>query len=188
VFGLIPRKRVVSFRDAREKADFLDAEASRDSLRPRIREFARRIALGGSVNDEASIVEQIHAFVRDAIPYVRDPSWEEFADSETILGMTKGRPAGGDCDDKARLFVALSRGVGIDARILPVFDGDDFVHVQAQVAFPHAAEYARARGLTIEQGGYLRVELILKGCALGQDPKICGWDVCRRRVYTDGHG
>lgn len=179
---------MVTFADAREKADFLDAEASRDSLRPRVRNYARRFALSGSVNAEWAIAEAIHRVVRDQVPYVRDPSWEEFADTETILGLTSARPAGGDCDDKARAFVALTRAVGIESRILPVFSGDDFVHVQAQVTFPYVADYARTRQVALEPGGWLRVELILAGCPLGADPRICGWDVCKKRVYTDGHG
>jgi hypothetical protein len=116
----------------------------------------------------------MHRFVRDKIHYEKDfqvsrgARGEEFADSETTV-----RRGYGDCDDKARLFVALMRAaeitkpMGTQARIRAVFRKHplDFVHVQAEVRFPGSK-----RTRTADDDGWILAELILKGCELGQNP------------------
>lgn len=67
-------------------------------------------------------------FCQYAIDYVRDPKREVLEDSTVTLMRGFG-----DCDAKARVFVALCRASGIRARICPVRPAEDFPHVLAEV-------------------------------------------------------
>jgi transglutaminase-like putative cysteine protease len=131
--------RSVVFESADAKARWLDAMATLDPNDPR----ALRISLA--------------RFCRDGIKYVRDPAGEEFSDAEQTL-----RQGFGDCDDKARCYVALCRSLQIPARIRPcagvdISDPNDFVHVQAEVKN--------------ESGSWDVVELIVRGVNYGELPK-----------------
>jgi hypothetical protein len=163
--------REIIFRTLEEKARWLDAAASFDALRKGIQRVASRFT---SEPRPEIRTRNIHRFVRDRIHYERDfqlsrnlPG-EEFADSPTVL-----RRGYGDCDDKARLFVALMRAaelvrpLGTEARIRAVFRKHpvDFVHVQAEVRWPQSKRTQRA-----DDNGWILAELILRGCELGQNP------------------
>lgn len=152
-------RRSLRFRTRREKADYLDAYASLDARHPKVRSFAANFARARGPNDVGGLARDLARFVRDGITYVHDPSVEEFADTATILARGYD-----DCDGKARAFVALCRAVGVEARIRPVFNGAEFVHVQADVRWP-GSQYERGA----EPGGWLLAELILKGHRLGQN-------------------
>lgn len=149
----------VSFRSGEEKSRYLDAKCSLDARIPAVREFALRIARTRDPNRADLRAKDFHRFVRDNIRYVPDPFDEEFADASTIL-----QRAAGDCDDKARLFVALCRAVGIESRIRPVFTGKEFTHVQAEVKWPMSDRDPNA-----QPNGWIVVELILKNLPLGAD-------------------
>jgi transglutaminase-like putative cysteine protease len=170
----IPRNtigRVIVFKTLAEKANWLDAASSLDALRRGVQDVAARFTR----EPQAEIrTRHMHRFVRDKIHYEKDfqvsrgARGEEFADSETTV-----RRGYGDCDDKARLFVALMRAaeitkpMGTQARIRAVFRKHplDFVHVQAEVRFPGSK-----RTRTADDDGWILAELILKGCELGQNP------------------
>lgn len=55
----------------------------------------------------------------------------------------------------------------------------NFVHVQAEVRYPGSEHEPNA-----QPGGWLLAELILRGCALGQDPDTCPTFADGRRVLT----
>lgn len=158
-------RRPMTFANLQEKAAWLDAAASLDARQPGIRELAIRFMKARGANDPRGIATDIHTFCRDSISYCYGPSHQEFADSWTIIN----RP-GGACDNcagKSRIFVALCRSVEIDARIVPNFKNpNQFNHVQAQVRWPGSEREPRA-----EAGGWLRVELIVKGVPLGGGPE-----------------
>lgn len=173
----IPRgstDRVLVFNSLREKADWLDANASLDALRKGVESVASRFL---NEPDPELRTRSIHRFVRDRIRYEQD--WrvsagvpgEEFADSETVL-----KRGFDDCDGKSRLFVALVRAaelqkpIGTAARIRPVFTKHplDFVHVQAEVLFPGSKRID-----TADRDGWVIAEMILKGCELGKNPDDC---------------
>jgi len=156
------RPRKIQFRSLAEKAAWLDANASLDADLTYVRGVATRFARAFDPNDHEGLARSLHRFVRDGIRYVPDPGEEEFADSETIL-----KRGFDDCDGKSRLFVALCRAVGLEARIVPVFKKHpySFVHVQTEVRWPGSQNVKGA-----EPGGWLLGELILKNCALGESP------------------
>lgn len=164
--------RVISFPTLEEKAAWLDSHASLDALRGQVQFAAKRFLL---VNDAEARTRAIQRWVRDQIGYQYDfrvsqglPG-EEFADTSSTLDRGFG-----DCDDKARAFVALVRAaemkkpLGVQVRIRPVFQrspDDRFVHVQAEVRWPRSELHENAM-----PDGWLLAELIVKGCEIGQDP------------------
>lgn len=135
--------------------------ASLDARLPLVRELAGRCARGRDANRQDLLAADLARLVRDGLRYVRDPGVEEFADAATAL-----RRGFGDCDDKARTFVALCRACGVTARIRPVFLGPAFVHVQGEVKYPGSERHPKAQA-----GGWLVVELILRGVGVGDDPE-----------------
>ena len=165
------------FASPMAKARWIDGMATLDARLPLVREMARRYVKAYGSNDPERVLRPWHAFCRDTIRYVPDGPGEELSDSEQTL--KKGT---GDCDDKARLFVAGVRSMKLcPARILPVFEGDHFKHVQAEVFLPVIAGYRDVRASRL--GGGVRIihapvydhrwlvaELIVKGVELGSYP------------------
>jgi transglutaminase-like putative cysteine protease len=161
------RARGVMFGGWESKAAYLDGAAWDDARAPVVRDIARRVAKSIDPNRQDLIAHAVFDFVKRAIRYVKDPASEEFSDAEEIL-----RAGFGDCDDKVRLFVALCRSLGLEARVRPVLqpaqDGGrpDFTHVQAEVRWPGSYLHARARA-----AGWITAELILAACELGDEPQ-----------------
>lgn len=149
--------RPLEFKSSDDKARWLDAEATLDASSPRLQRFATLIA-ARSVNAPVTFF----SLARDGIRYLpdRDPQGqraEELRDSLSIL-----RRGYDDCDGKVRLFVALCRAIGVRARVVPVYNGDRFVHVQAEVAGVPGWQ-------PTEDDGWTRVELTVAGWAPGME-------------------
>jgi transglutaminase-like putative cysteine protease len=154
-------RRVITWANADEKAAWIDGMAFTDARLPLVRDLAVRMARARDINDRLGLMRDLQTFVRDAIGYIEDPSWEEISDSQTILERGYG-----DCDDKVRLFVALARAVGRDSRVRPVHDQEGFFyHVQAEARWPGSEQIAGS-----QPGGWVLIELILRGCGIGQTP------------------
>jgi hypothetical protein len=166
------KARVVTFQSLQEKARFLDSAASLDALRTDVQDYAKRFI---SFSEAEARTRAIQRWVRDNIQYQYDyrttigRRGEEFADSSTLI-----KRGFGDCDDKARIFVALVRAIemvkplGARARIRPIFTKHpyEFVHVQAEVKWPRSVLHENSQG----PKGWLLAELILKDCEIGQNP------------------
>jgi len=164
--------RVLVFPTLEEKAAWLDGAAGLDALRGQVQTHAKRFL---AIPDAEARTRALQRWVRDHIGYQYDfrvsqgMPGEEFADTSSTLDRGFG-----DCDDKARAFVALVRAaemqkpLGTEARIRPVFaraPEDRFVHVQAEVKWPRSHLHENAM-----PGGWLLAEVIVKGCEIGQDP------------------
>lgn len=170
-----PARRVLVFSTPYEKAKWLDAACSLDAIQPRVRSLAARFAMARGPNDIEGQARDFHRFVRDAVTYVRDPSREEFCDSTGILNRGYG-----DCDDKARLFVALCRAVSIECRIRPVFNRrGQFTHVQAECKWPGSELHP----LT-QVGGWILSDTIVKGLPLGGNPQTAPRDELGNRILS----
>jgi len=118
------RTGFVEFASNLEKARYMAAAGAGDV---RQREVLRWAAVFNQLplpKRPAAILR----FCQYAIEYIRDPKAEVLEDSTVTL--TRGF---GDCDAKARVFVALCRACGIRARIYPVRPALDFPHVLAEV-------------------------------------------------------
>jgi transglutaminase-like putative cysteine protease len=158
----VTRRRIV-WANADAKAQWIDGMAYTDAKLPLVRDFAARCAFAFDPNDREGLARTLQRFVRDAIRYVPDPTYEEISDSQTILER-----AWGDCDDKARLFTSLARAVSLDARVRPVHDEEGlFYHVQCEVRWPGSE-----RMRNVQPGGWVLVELILRDCDLGDSPAM----------------
>jgi transglutaminase-like putative cysteine protease len=134
----IGKARQVVFPSREAKARYMAEAAVHDAGDPAIRSWARQF----TSLPPAARAEAILRFVQRCIRYTRDPAWYdkagrrhgiELLDSSSV-GLQRGY---GDCDLKARLFVALCLASGLRARIDPVFEGTEgFPHVRARVYMP----------------------------------------------------
>lgn len=107
-------------------------EAKRDA---QLQEFALVCAREAGTNPLRQ-AQYLHRLVRDGVRFIREPR-ERFADAWWTLELGQG-----DCDDKARLVVALGRALRLPARFVPlmlkadVFGPNVPGHVCAQFGFP----------------------------------------------------
>jgi hypothetical protein len=134
-YGWRANARWIHFANREAKAKYMSKAARHDAADPIIVGWARqflRLPLGKRAG-------AILRFVQRCIRYERDPAWYdaqgarhgiELLDSAAV-GLHRGY---GDCDLKARLFVALCLACDVTADIEPVFTGDTgFPHVRARV-------------------------------------------------------
>lgn len=155
-------RRVVSFKDDREKLAFMNDIARKGALDPRIIELGTELVRYRRPDDWIGMATEIHRFVREAIRYQHDPARrEQLADPWSVLER-----GADDCDGKAVLATALYLAVGIEARVKPVWRGSMLAHVQSEARWPGSE---RVRGATEE--GWVVSELTIAGCELGQDPR-----------------
>lgn len=166
--------RPMTFANLIDKANWIDAQASLDATDPEVRDLAVRYAKAYGSNDECAVARKLHDFVRDSVTYVYGPGHQRMYSAKWVLENGYG-----NCVDKCRLLVALCRSVEIEARILPVFDGDSFYHCQAQIRCPGSEQDPRA-----EQGGWLRAEVILRGVPLGSGKESAQYDAQGRLVLA----
>ena len=117
-------------------APLVDAAQTAPFLTERRVVVGRHLGMFGSKDAIAPLVARdpfegvrsILRYVQFCIHYVRDPK-RELLDSGPAA-LVRGF---GDCDCKARLFVALCLALGIEADLDPVFQGSEFPHVRAKV-------------------------------------------------------
>jgi hypothetical protein len=134
-YGWRANARWVHFADREAKAKYMSKAARHDAEDPILLGWAHQFNRL-SVDRRAAAVLR---FVQRCIRYERDPAWFdaqgtrhgiELLDSAAV-GLHRGY---GDCDLKARLFVALCLACGVAADIEPVFTGENgFPHVRARV-------------------------------------------------------
>jgi transglutaminase-like putative cysteine protease len=129
----------------------LDELAYEDATDPALVVLARELALEAEAKHEplaCYLLAWVHAHVR----FVAEPI-------EAFIGWRETIQRGGDCDDMARLLVALLRALQVPARLATL--GDPPIHVAAQV---HAAR------------GWLWMEATVPGAFVGEAPAMA----CRR--------
>ena len=134
-YGWRANARWIHFADREAKAKYMSKAARHDAEDPILLGWARQFNRLPNGRCAAAILR----FVQRCIRYERDPAWFdaegtrhgiELLDSAAV-GLHRGY---GDCDLKARLFVALCLACGVTADIEPVFTGDTgFPHVRARV-------------------------------------------------------
>jgi transglutaminase-like putative cysteine protease len=121
----VVRRRV--FKNAREKAAFMEAGARSDARSPLVVATAARFI---QEPDRWRRARAILQFCQYCIEYVRDPGPGVEVLESSEVGLVRGF---GDCDVKARLCVALMLASGLHAEIDPVIVGASFPHVRARV-------------------------------------------------------
>ncbi len=129
------RGRWVVFPSREAKAGYMAEMAREDASDPQVITWARQFRDLPRPQREEAILR----FVQWAVRYERDPAWFDEDDrrhgiellDSAAVALQRGY---GDCDVKARLFVALCLACGIPAAIDPVFRGaEGFPHVRAKV-------------------------------------------------------
>lgn len=91
--------------------------------------MALQLVKGLKQKDYLSEATVIHAFVRDKIRYVRDPSRvETLHTAERLLTQAQG-----DCDDKTILVCSLLEAIGHPTRLIAIGFNKGFCHVYPQV-------------------------------------------------------
>jgi hypothetical protein len=138
--------RWIRFANREAKAAYMAAAARHDAHDPAVLAWARAFAGLPRPHREEAILR----FAQRCIRYERDPAWYdrggqrhgiELLDSSTVA-LQRGY---GDCDVKARLFVALCLATGVRAEIEPVFRGENgFPHVRARVLGPDGRRWQTA--------------------------------------------
>jgi transglutaminase-like putative cysteine protease len=155
-----------------EKAALLDVGGSLDSGLPQVRALAAAVCGAGS--DPAEAVRRALRFAQTAIRYVRDTlrtpedvkiagkstETDEFAASPQILKRRYG-----DCDDKARVLLAILRARRIESRVHPVFEVREFVHVQLECRYPGSENHPLA-----QDNGWLRLDPTAREALVGEAP------------------
>jgi len=134
-YGWRGAARWINFADREAKAAYMAEAARHDAEDPAVLRWAS--AFRGLPRPERE--EAVLRFAQRCIRYERDPAWFddhgtrhgiELLDSSAV-GLHRGF---GDCDLKARVFVALCLAVDVPAEIEPVFRGENgFPHVRARV-------------------------------------------------------
>ena len=134
-YGWTARARYVVFKNREDKARYMREAAEHDALDPQVISWAHQFR----ELPEEERASAILRFVQNCIRYERDPAWFDKAGVRHGIELLDSAPTGffrayGDCDLKARMFVALCLASGVTARISPVFRGDNgFPHVRAEV-------------------------------------------------------
>jgi transglutaminase-like putative cysteine protease len=136
--GPTVRGRWRRFHTREEKLAYMQLYARRGARHPSVLQWARRFERLPPPARPAAILR----FVQTDVRYERDPHWYdpqgkrhgiEVLESPAVV-LLRGY---GDCDAKASTFVALCLALGIEARMSPVFLGENgFPHVRAEVRVP----------------------------------------------------
>lgn len=172
----------IRFEDEQQKADWVASRALHDARIPAVGRLARQLVYqtratveqlpaSSRPSLESAYCDAAHVWVRDSIRYVRD--WtagagygEQLAPPDVVLAR-----GWDDCDGKARLVAGLVNAAQIEcslsceARILPVWQGGHFVHVQALVRYPGSDAHPKAL-----DAGWLVSDPIVCGARLGDQP------------------
>jgi hypothetical protein len=137
-------QRLVTVPDGLSKTRMLYQLALRGALDPLIRDTATRLA--SSTSSDLERLRRIHRFVRDGVPYFREPI-EMFAPPAFTLRH------GGDCDDHTSLIGALAWALRYPFAVEDVGNPRDPEHYTARIGYPahdSPAGDARTRWIPIE--------------------------------------
>jgi hypothetical protein len=127
--------RWVVFKNREDKAQYMRRAAIHDAQDPQVKSWAVEFLKLPEDKRATAILR----FVQECVRYERDPATFDPDGTRHGIELLDSAPTGlcrgyGDCDLKARLFVALCLASGIPAQIDPVFRGETgFPHVRARV-------------------------------------------------------
>lgn len=108
----------VYWMTAREKTDLAERLVFEGATEPLVRRVAVDLLVGVPRDDHVERLARLHRFVRDAVPYHREPVEMFHLPTQTLL-------EGGDCDDHAILLCSLAWTLRYPFRIVKTGDPDD---------------------------------------------------------------
>ena len=138
--------RWINFPSREAKAAYMADAARHDAHDPAVLAWARTFVTLPRPDREEAILR----FVQRCIRYERDPAWYDREGHRHGIEVLESsavalRRGYGDCDAKARLFVAICLAAGVPAEIEPVFRGENgFPHVRARVLHPDGSRWQTA--------------------------------------------
>jgi hypothetical protein len=112
-----------------EKTQFLRSLVYSGALEQLVRQTAVDLVRTAPRDDHWERLARLHRFVRDAVPYHREPV-------ETFQAATVTLEQGGDCDDHALLLCSLAWALRYPFIIDPIGDPEDPVHYTCQIGQP----------------------------------------------------
>lgn len=112
-----------------EKTRLLETRIFEGALDPAVRGVAVRMMLGVPRGDHVERLSRLHRFVRDAVPYHREPV-EMFQRAGITLEL------GGDCDCLVILLGALAWSLRYPWAVEPVTDPMDPDHYTVSLGYP----------------------------------------------------
>lgn len=137
-------QRLVTVLDGVSKTRVLFQTAIHGALDPLVRDVATKLA--ASTSSDLERLKRIHRFVRDGVPYFREPI-EMFAPPAYTLRH------GGDCDDHTSLIGALAWALRYPFAVEDVGDPRNPEHYTARIGYPandHPTGDTRTRWIPIE--------------------------------------
>lgn len=146
-----PQAWLVECPDPWATVELLDELAYEDSGDPALVMLARDLAIHAKATHQP-LAAYLLAWVHQHVRFIEEPI-------EAFIGWREVLAVGGDCDDMARLLVALLRALHVPARLATL--GDPPIHVAAQV---HTFT------------GWQWLEATVRGARVGEAPA----DACRR--------
>ena len=120
---------LVDVGDGISKTRLLREYALRGSLNPMIRDIAVELVRSARRDDHPERLARLHRFVRDSVPYHREPV-EMF--HHPVVTVQNG----GDCDDHASLLCALAWSLRYPWLLEAVGKEDDPDHYTTQLGWP----------------------------------------------------
>lgn len=124
-----PSRYVVFTMSGQEKTAFLNALVLSGALEPMVRQTAVDLVRSAPRDDHWERLRRLHAFVRDVVPYHREPI-------ETFQGPTMTLTQGGDCDDHALLLCSLAWALRYPFIVEEIGEPDDPVHYTCRLGAP----------------------------------------------------
>lgn len=124
-----PSKYTVYTMTGAQKTDFLRSLVYAGSTEPMVRQTAIRLVRGLHRDAHWEHLVRLHRFVRDSVPYFREPVEMFYAPTETLLH-------GADCDDHVLLLCSLAWSLRYPFDVVPVGDWSDPYHYTCRLGFP----------------------------------------------------
>ncbi len=112
-----------------EKTRFLRSLVYTGALEPMVRQTAVDLVRSAPRDAHWERLSRLHRFVRDAVPYHREPI-------ETFQAPTMTLLQGGDCDDHVLLLCSLAWALRYPFDVVPIGDWNDPSHYTSRLGSP----------------------------------------------------
>jgi hypothetical protein len=125
-----PSRYVVFMMSGGQKTAFLASLVLVGAIEPMVRDTAVGLVRSAPRDDHWERLSRLHRFVRDAVPYHREPIEMFHMATETLLN-------GGDCDDHVLLLCSLAWSLRYPFQVVP-FGGtwDEPAHYTCKLGGP----------------------------------------------------
>lgn len=124
-----PSKYVVFTMGGEQKTALLRSLVYMGSVEPMVRQTAVNLVKSAPRDDHWERLSRLHRFVRDSVPYHREPVETFYRPSETLIN-------GGDCDDHVVLLCSLAWALRYPFIVEALGDPDAPYHYTCRLGYP----------------------------------------------------